>query len=91
GLFTGAEEIKTADQAEIFGGDAGVALDPCYHQACDTFVNVSKKILGQMSDAAAFAILTYAMNTESVSAEPAMDNLRLQSQEQEPATIDGSS
>ena len=36
GLFTGAEGIKTAEQAAIFGGLAGVAYDPCYHEACDT-------------------------------------------------------
>jgi Zn-dependent M28 family amino/carboxypeptidase len=36
GLFTGAEGIKTAEQAAIYGGVAGVAYDPCYHQACDS-------------------------------------------------------
>jgi Zn-dependent M28 family amino/carboxypeptidase len=35
GMFTGAEGVKTAEQAEAFGGLAGVAYDPCYHQACD--------------------------------------------------------
>ena len=35
GLFSGAEEIKTAEEAAIYGGTAGVAYDPCYHQACD--------------------------------------------------------
>jgi Zn-dependent M28 family amino/carboxypeptidase len=35
GLFTGAEGIKTAAEAAIFGGVAGAAYDPCYHQACD--------------------------------------------------------
>ena len=39
GLFTGAEGIKTAEQAAIYGGTAGVAYDPCYHQACDTYAN----------------------------------------------------
>jgi Zn-dependent M28 family amino/carboxypeptidase len=29
GLFTGAEGIKTAAQAALFGGTAGVAYDPC--------------------------------------------------------------
>ncbi|HLF41972.1 MAG TPA: M28 family metallopeptidase [Acidimicrobiia bacterium] len=91
GLFTGAEELKTADQAATYGGTAGVALDPCYHQACDTFANNSNRILGQMSDAAAFAILTYAMNTESVTGLISTDNLRLQNPEQEMANIDGSS
>ena len=36
GLFTGAEGIKTDSQAEAFGGIAGAAYDPCYHQACDS-------------------------------------------------------
>lgn len=36
GLFTGAEEPKTAAQQAKYGGLAGVALDPCYHQACDS-------------------------------------------------------
>ena len=32
GLFTGAEDIKTAEQAAKWGGTAGVAFDPCYHR-----------------------------------------------------------
>lgn len=69
GLFTGAEETKTAEQAAVFGGTAGEPLDPCYHQACDTYRNVSKKVLGQMSDAAAYAIFTFARSTRVVDEE----------------------
>ena len=58
GLFTGAEGIKTAAQAATYGGSAGVAYDPCYHQACDTYANNSNTGLDQMSDAAAHVILT---------------------------------
>jgi Zn-dependent M28 family amino/carboxypeptidase len=58
GLFTGAEGIKTAEQAEIYGGTAGIAFDPCYHLACDTYNNNSNTALDQMSDAAAHAVLT---------------------------------
>ena len=36
GLFTGAEDIKTEEEEEIYGGVAGLAYDPCYHAACDT-------------------------------------------------------
>ena len=36
GLFTGAEEPKTAAQVARYGGVQGAWLDPCYHQACDT-------------------------------------------------------
>ena len=66
GLFTGAEDIKTAEEAAIYGGTAGEAYDPCYHQACDTFANNSDTAIDQMSDAAAHAVLTFAMTTSSV-------------------------
>jgi Zn-dependent M28 family amino/carboxypeptidase len=58
GLFTGAEGIKTADQAATYGGTAGVAYDPCYHQLCDNFDNNSNDALDSMSDAAAHVVLT---------------------------------
>ncbi|RIQ34859.1 M28 family metallopeptidase [Jiangella rhizosphaerae] len=35
GLFTGAEGVKTEEQAAMYGGLAGVAYDPCYHAFCD--------------------------------------------------------
>ena len=60
GLFTGAEGVKTAEQAAIFGGTAGVAYDPCYHLACDTFANNSNAALDEMGDAAAHTLLTFA-------------------------------
>ncbi len=66
GLFTGAEGIKTADEAAIFGGTAGQQYDPCYHLACDTFDNVNEGALDTNSDAIAYATLTYAMSTAGV-------------------------
>ncbi|MGH8969704.1 MAG: M20/M25/M40 family metallo-hydrolase [Actinomycetes bacterium] len=66
GLFTGAEGIKTAAEQAVYGGTAGVAYDPCYHQACDTFANNSNTALDQMSDAAAHATATFAMTTSAV-------------------------
>jgi len=66
GLFTGAEGIKSAEQAAIYGGTAGVAYDPCYHLACDTFANNNDTALDEMSDATAHAVLTFAMTTSSV-------------------------
>ena len=36
GLFSGAEEIKANDEEDIYGGVAGLAYDPCYHQPCDS-------------------------------------------------------
>ena len=44
----------------VYGGTAGVAYDPCYHQACDTINNLSTTALNEMADAAAHASLTLA-------------------------------
>ena len=60
GLFSGAEGIKTPEQAAVYGGTAGEAYDPCYHQACDDITNLSVRALNEMSDAAAHATYTYA-------------------------------
>ena len=66
GVFSGASGIKTAQEAVMWGGTAGVAFDPCYHQACDTFANVNLVALDVNTDAVALATLTFAMNTSTV-------------------------
>jgi Zn-dependent M28 family amino/carboxypeptidase len=60
GLFTGAEGVKTAGEAAVYGGTAGVAYDACYHLACDTFDNVTPTGLHQMADAAAHVVLFFS-------------------------------
>ena len=70
GLFTGAEVPKTAAQAAIWGGTAGVPYDPCNHQACDTMANLSLGALDVNADVVAAAILTYAYSTASVNGVP---------------------
>ncbi len=60
GLFSGAEGVKTAEQAAVYGGTAGAPYDPCYHQACDTINNVNTTALFELGDAAAHAVLTLA-------------------------------
>ena len=64
GLFTGAEGIKTEEEAEIYGGTAGEQYDPCYHEACDDISNLSVEALNEMSDGVAHATLTYAEDRE---------------------------
>ena len=66
GLFSGAEGIKTAQEAATWGGTAGVAYDPCYHLACDTYDNNNDTALAINADGVAFATLTFAMSTERV-------------------------
>ncbi len=66
GLFTGAEGVKTPEQAAVYGGTAGVAYDACYHLGCDDITNVNAKALDEMSDAVAHAVATYAFSTKSL-------------------------
>ncbi|MDN5931790.1 MAG: M28 family peptidase [Pseudonocardia sp.] len=66
GLFTGAEGIKTPLQFERYGGTAGEAFDPCYHQACDTYTNNSDEVLEQNADAIAYSTFTVASTLELV-------------------------
>ncbi|MBB5802758.1 aminopeptidase S [Saccharothrix ecbatanensis] len=60
GTFTGAEVIKTAAQAQKWGGTSGVAFDRCYHRSCDTITNVNATALDRNSDAIAYALWNLA-------------------------------
>jgi Zn-dependent M28 family amino/carboxypeptidase len=51
GLYTGAGEAKSPEQAAQFGGEAGKPYDACYHRACDNAGNVDRTVLGQMTRA----------------------------------------
>jgi Zn-dependent M28 family amino/carboxypeptidase len=70
GLFTGAEGVKTPAQAAAYGGRAGVAYDPNYHQAGDTIANVDNTVLDQNSDAVAYAVLTLSYDSSRVTTVP---------------------
>ncbi len=66
GLFTGAEGLKTDEEAALFGGTAGESYDPCYHAECDDLGNISKQVLGEMSDAVAHTTLTFAQSDADI-------------------------
>lgn len=76
GLFTGAEGIKTTAEAVLWGGTAGQAYDPCYHQACDTYDNINLGAFDINSDAVAYAVLQYAMNTEDINGQHGQGNFK---------------
>jgi Zn-dependent M28 family amino/carboxypeptidase len=69
GLFTGAEVLKTEEQAAKFGGEAGVAFDPCYHSACDDITNVDELALEINGDAAAFVTSWLSLSTRVIDEE----------------------
>lgn len=69
GLFTGAEVLKTEEQAARYGGEAGIALDPCYHAACDDLNNIDQRALEVNGDAMAFVTSWLALSTKLVDDE----------------------
>jgi len=74
GLFTGAEGVKSVEEAALWGGTAGQQYDPCYHLACDTYANNNDHALEVNSDAIGFSVLQYAMNTSDVNGRPGKGN-----------------
>ncbi|MEI7034372.1 M28 family metallopeptidase [Streptomyces pratensis] len=66
GTDTGAEGIKTAAQAQTFGGEAGIAYDPCYHAACDDLGNIDMGHFDTNIDVIANAVGTYAHDLSSL-------------------------
>jgi Zn-dependent M28 family amino/carboxypeptidase len=70
GLFSGAEGKKTAEQQARYGGVTGEAYDRCYHQACDTYSNVSTPALRQLAAGAAHATAVYAARVQPLAPPP---------------------
>lgn len=66
GTFTGAEGIKTEAQAKVYGGEAGVAYDACYHAACDDLSNISLRHFDVNIDVIANAVGMYAHDLRSL-------------------------
>ncbi|EEH37734.2 aminopeptidase [Paracoccidioides lutzii Pb01] len=66
GVFTGAEGIKSEQEAEWFGGTAGEAYDPNYHGVGDTVDNLSKKAWLMNTQATAYVVATYALSTNGL-------------------------
>jgi Zn-dependent M28 family amino/carboxypeptidase len=64
GLFSGADGVKSVATrnryAALLGsslaGTAGIRLDICYHQACDTTANINQFALEKMVQASAYAV-----------------------------------
>lgn len=69
GLFTGAEVLKSEEQAARYGGEPGVAFDPCYHQGCDDILNINGEALEINGDAAAFATSWLSLSTQVIDDE----------------------
>jgi Zn-dependent M28 family amino/carboxypeptidase len=74
GLFTGAEEEMTPEQAERWGGEAGEPFDPNYHKAGDTIDNVDQTALEINGRGAAYAVALYAQDQSGRNGVPIRDD-----------------
>jgi Zn-dependent M28 family amino/carboxypeptidase len=74
GVFSGAGAIKTAAEAALFGGTAGLAMDPAYHTAGDDLSNVDDAALAALLPAIAHVTAALAADTSAVNgfASPAV-------------------
>ncbi|MEQ3550648.1 M28 family peptidase [Pseudonocardia nematodicida] len=68
GLFTGAEEQKTPEQAQKWGGTADQPYDPCYHTACDRLTNIDRTAFERNITAMGSAIGRFAVDMSGVPA-----------------------
>ena len=66
GCSPGPRASRRRRRQPIYGGQAGVAYDHCYHADCDDFSNVNMDAIDEMSDAMAHAVYTYALDASSV-------------------------
>ncbi|RSL99867.1 hypothetical protein CDV31_012001 [Fusarium ambrosium] len=66
GLFTGAEQLKTEEEAKLFGGEAGVAYDVNYHQKGDDINNLNKEAYLLNTKSIANSVAKYAKSFKSL-------------------------
>ncbi|MET0452343.1 MAG: M28 family peptidase [Mycobacterium sp.] len=71
GFTTGSTQRKSEAQARLWGGRAGLAMDPNHHTPRDTIVNVDRDVLSITGPGVAFAVGTYANSTVGPNGVPA--------------------
>ena len=62
GLFSGAEDKMTDEQAELWDGTAGEPFDPNYHKKSDTLDHIDKTALGINGAGVAYVVGIYAQD-----------------------------
>jgi Zn-dependent M28 family amino/carboxypeptidase len=62
GLFAGAEENMTPQQAGLWGGQADKPFDPNYHQATDSLDHIDKTALGIQGSGVGYVVGLYAQD-----------------------------
>jgi Zn-dependent M28 family amino/carboxypeptidase len=74
GLFSGAEENKTAEQAEIWGGQADKPFDPNYHKKTDTLDQIDRAALEILGRGVGYSTALYAQDTSGRNGVPVRED-----------------
>jgi Zn-dependent M28 family amino/carboxypeptidase len=74
GLFSGAEEDKSPQQAQLWGGTANAPFDPDYHKDTDTLDRVSREALDINGGGVAYAVGFYATDIDGRNGIPARED-----------------
>ncbi len=74
GLFSGAENKKSEEQAKLWGGTADQPFDPNYHQKTDTLDHIDRTALGINGGGVAYAVGLYAQDISGHNGVPTMED-----------------
>jgi Zn-dependent M28 family amino/carboxypeptidase len=74
GLFSGAEDDMTEDQARLWGGKANRPFDPNYHKATDTLDHVDRTSLDIQGKGVAYTVGLYAQDQSGRNGVPVRDD-----------------
>ncbi len=74
GLFSGAEEEMSPQQAALWGGKANAPFDPNYHKPTDTLEHVDRTAMGINGDGVAWAVGVYAQDLGGRNGMPARED-----------------
>lgn len=74
GLFSGAEEEKSPQQAELWGGTPNASFDPNYHKPTDTLDHIDRTALGINGGGVAWSVGVYAADLSGRNGMPARED-----------------
>jgi hypothetical protein len=61
-LFAGAQEVKSAEQVQLWGGEADQPFDPNYHRKTDTLDHIDRAALAINGAGVGYAVGLYAQD-----------------------------
>jgi Zn-dependent M28 family amino/carboxypeptidase len=74
GLFSGAEEEKSPEQADLWGGTANEPFDPNYHKDTDTLDRIDRVALDVNGGGVAYSVGFYAQDLSGRNGIPARED-----------------